>query len=778
MLRLRDLPTARPLDLASEELPPGIPVAMLQSGARPLWWMASASSGKSMLGQWLQVRGRAAYLETDSAEEVDATPGPLFVEYWGASGTAPAARPNLCVAARFAPPESAGFVELRAEPLHKILPDLVQWAAERLPAKTRFEQNSAEEYLEERLRSGTLHSLGDVLGLIGLLDEHGLRELKGRSLVRVAQRFVENRVQRSLDPAAPFATWLRRSIYAALLGIAERALVDSELPLSHPRSFEEWLALVPAELERNVDLEWMRLSLTQIDSAIRPADVERAARRLPPGAFRVVTSLVEARMLRRDSRGRLRLEPAWLESELERSAQSALLARSPFEWGEALLRPHAAGGLAESLLEQTLQSGGAALEAVLELEAEDQPSYAAAVDLAFRAAGIARLLGAEISQELLEGLWRENAHLALEQAEGLPVPRLTLALAPEPDGSESDALARCLFSDGSYYLAALSISELLESKAQATLALLDPWHHTKPDPRLGLVYDHIAGSLRARPRWWQAAIELVARVRTTVGNALGAETPHELELPAQILDEVEHGVLAFSTLEHGDARSWLTPLLLLADERGTRRSEVARAIWLAWDQAGRPSGAEFLAPTAAESLLFWGTIPGELLAALLVDIRRHHVPYAAFGDEQWQAFADALKRHPELVTESEAWERLPSEWVGHLLALPLDWAAAPESVKVLWRRFPELLANAVRRQLAASSHHDDANALAALLQAAPSDLSTTLLSELGTRVYGIGPRARHAIRGLLRRLVSERGPGWRDAYTSLSRLEREWRSLG
>ncbi|HET9931233.1 MAG TPA: hypothetical protein VFQ35_11120, partial [Polyangiaceae bacterium] len=708
--------------------------------------------------------------------EVDATAGPAFVEFWGSPGAVPEGRNGLCVAAHFAPPIGSKFRVVRSPRLGDVLSQLVAWVADRLPSKTRFEAASALEFLQKRWSSGMLATLGEALGWVGLLDEYGARELQARSPARIAQRFVEDRVQRILDASAPFAGWVRRSIYAALLGMAERALVDSEFPLAEPRRFDEWLSLVPSELERNVDLEWMRLSLTQIDSAIRPADVERAARRLPPGAFRVITSLVEARLLRRDSQGNLRLEPAWLRGELERSAQASVLSRSPFDWGEALLRPHAARGLCEALLERTLREGGSAIESVLELEAEDQPGYAAAVDLSFRIAGIGRLLGAELSQELLEGLWRESAQLVLEDPSGLPLPRLEFALEASRGGDGAE-IAESLLSNGGYYLAALSISEQLDVRVSAPLRVLDPWHATKPEPSLGAVYDRIAESLGARPRWWRAAIQLVSRVRAVVGNAVDAEAPHDLELPAQILDEVEHGVLSFSTLEHADEDRWLLPLLDLADEHGTRRVEVARAIWQAWDQAGRPDGAAFLAPTATEHLLFWGTIPAELLAALLVDVRRHNVPYAAFGDEQWEGFAEALRRNPELVSESAAWERMPSEWVSRLLALPLDWASTPESVKVLWRRFPELLSNAVRRQLGPGTTNEDPSALAALLQAAPNDLASTLLGELLPRVYGIRPRARHAIRSLLRRLVSERDAGWREAYATLSRLEREWRTL-
>src|SRR5690606_11534663 len=47
LLRLRDLPTARPLDLAVEPLPPGVPEGLLLPPPRPCWWLAPSGAGRS-----------------------------------------------------------------------------------------------------------------------------------------------------------------------------------------------------------------------------------------------------------------------------------------------------------------------------------------------------------------------------------------------------------------------------------------------------------------------------------------------------------------------------------------------------------------------------------------------------------------------------------------------------------------------------------------------------------------------------------------------------------
>ncbi|HVZ37183.1 MAG TPA: hypothetical protein VG963_32395, partial [Polyangiaceae bacterium] len=62
-VRFEDLPFAKPLDLGEEELPPGIPTAVLEPRSwSHLWWRAPAGSGRSLVGRWLSARGLAAFV--------------------------------------------------------------------------------------------------------------------------------------------------------------------------------------------------------------------------------------------------------------------------------------------------------------------------------------------------------------------------------------------------------------------------------------------------------------------------------------------------------------------------------------------------------------------------------------------------------------------------------------------------------------------------------------------------------------------------------------------
>ncbi|HEY8945616.1 MAG TPA: hypothetical protein VIM73_15210, partial [Polyangiaceae bacterium] len=298
LVRWRDVPGARGLDLVREALPPGIPDRVLRPDGPPVWWVAPSGSGRSLCGAWLQARGRAEFVEHDRWTEGGQLPeGPVFLELQGRPAADPVARPGLCVAAPFEP-RSTGFEVVVACPIQETLPSLVEWAAARLPDDTRLVPESAAALIGEHIRNQTVRTLGEALGWLGLVDELGSREA-ARQLERVTRRFVERRVGTQLDPAAPHATWLRRSIYPLLLGLVERTFTDSDLPASAERSFEQWMALVPPEVERAVDLDWMRLSLARIESPVRPSDLDRAAQKLPPGAFRVITALEEAGLLTR-----------------------------------------------------------------------------------------------------------------------------------------------------------------------------------------------------------------------------------------------------------------------------------------------------------------------------------------------------------------------------------------------------------------------------------------------------------------------------------------------
>ncbi len=761
LLRLRDLPAARPFDLWAERLPPGLPELELGPQSPARWWVAPSGAGRSLAGAWLEARGRARVLAA-----LDATAGVLdgswFVELDGSDpSAAPAPRPGLLVAAPFGPP--AGFELVPTPSLRDVVGPLLEWALERLPPDTRLEAARARPWLLQRIAQGEIASFGALLGWIGMFDELGAAALESRALERIARRYVEDRFARSLDPAQANTSWLRQHAFDALVGLVERVYVDSDRALTAKRSQDDWLALVPHEAERAVDVDWVRLSLRGVDSGVRPSELERAARRLPPGAYRFVTALEQVGLLRRLPDSRLVLGPSWLAEWLERRAFTTLAARSPVEWGEALIRPHAAPKLCELLFDRAVSAPAAVLEPVLDLTPSDEPEYAATLDAALRIAGLARLTGADVSQEALDGLWAEARSLFLRFEGEPPLPSLEL-----PAGAATSGLGAQVLERGALYLSCLSISEALTVPAGSALAALAPWNASRPPAALEAVYTEIEGSLRARPPWFAAALRLVERLRAALGNVRGADDPHALERPIEFLDEVEHGVLTFTTLER------LTPeldaVLALARARGASEARIAAALWSAWNDAGQPRAPAWFATGTGWAELSFRHVSTKDLERVLASPPDHPLPLALVPLEVLRAAAE----NSELLGRVSSLQTLPEELWNVLASSDAARAKLGSKLAVLWARLPEAAEAALEAELARAGGPRPA-VLAPLLEAVPSPLVPRVLAELRERAASLEgqPELLGLTRRALARWASLRTDAWRDAYAWLRRLERD-----
>ncbi len=775
-LRLKAIRYARALDLAAESLCPGIPAAVLApAGYQRTFWRAASGSGRSLVGRFLSARGLAHVIQARTFEDaLSRLPerGPAFIELHAQRRLplAPAPRADICVAGDFDPGDRSWQV-VGSPPLETYLPELVAWVASRLPSDGRFDERATLEWLQGELRdSGVVDGLGAALGLCGLADEHGLADLRGKSAQKLAEWFCRERLLASLDPDAAHAAWLKRNGYEVLVDLGRRLLADSDAAWDEPRSLESWLALVPAEHQREADLDWMRLSLSRADSAIRPSDIEKAARKIPPGAFRIVRALQRAELLRDAELAsapdpELALGPRWFSNALRSDATRALVSGAPNDFGEALLRGHGAPSIARELVQRLSDHGSAFIDGVLELENVDSPAHSAAIEMTFRAAGVALLEGAELAPDSLEALWDEALDLRLEILGELPCPRIEY---PDP---ERDAL----LSRGLWYLSALAIGGELGQRAGRRHALLRPWKTRTPSPDLRALCAVIARDLpsHARDRGWALrAFSLISKLRAEVGALGSVETPELLEKPAVILDEVLHGVLTWGTVAGiADSELGLPALKALALERGLPFSGVARAIWEAWDDAQRPSnGAAFLATDSAHSSWFWPHIPADLLQPLLCDARAQHIPYDSFGEAQWQAFLGAIEIAPARAEDEHAFAFAPEPVLNEAMSRGVESAALFESI---WQRAPDLASREILRVLD-STDAEQLPRLRALLGAAPSAQFSRVSLLLERRpVANLERDKLSAVRRFLHDYVRARKPGYAEAYARLSDIERQ-----
>lgn len=773
VLRLRSLPAARALSLLEEPLFPGIPEVVLDPAQfNGVFWVAPSGSGRTLVGRWLEARGLSRFVRAASwseAEPLLPAQGAVFVEL-EQQCTQPLpplpAGLRCCVAGPAAPPAADGLRIVRSPDPEHYLKALVDWVARRSPQDGRFEPSVVLEWLQgEPLEKGIIDSPGAALGLCGLADELGTRALS-EGLQSLVRRFAQRRFSQTLDPDSPQSTFFRKNGYGALSALVRRLLSEDSEPWDAPRPRERWLSLVPEELQREADVEWLKMTLGTGPSALGAAELERAARKLPPGAFRVVRSLERAGLLE-PAGDLLKLGPRFVARSLLAEAVATLASASPIEWGTALIEGSAQREVETYVLEQVRETGGACLESLLETSNPESLFYVAALEHGFLSAGLALLEGVELARDLREGLFEDQLELMLELPGELPLPRVLRG-----------TLAERAERHGLWLLAALSLSEDLPARARRH-AVLRPWREKQVEPRLAQLLDAIVPALGSERLGRAAALgafALVGRLRASVGALVGVDTPHRLEQPTVIVEEVMHGVLSWPTLVDLGADS---AGLLIAATRAAAITldvpwaDVARAVWLAWDAAERPAeGAEFLLPENDPDGLFWAHIPRELLHPMLADARDKPMPLERLREEPWAAIEQAvldgtLQLTPALVEHAPG--DVLDSWLGQR-GLELFQA---QTLAALWHRLPARLLRLVELHFA-QPQPDGAAELGALLGQMPETVLADAVALAEThQLVRLTEGSLVGVRRLLHRAVSAGGALSRRAYPVLADLEQK-----
>jgi hypothetical protein len=742
---LDDLPGARPLDLAREALFPGIPAEVLNPGAwGAVWWLAPSGSGRSLVGAWLRARGllgagdeasRPTYLELDPPE-------PL-----------PLPRPGLCVAASFAPPPDSGFTLVRAAELASVLPALVDWAADRLPGRGGFDRKELCDCLTRGpLAEGWLDSAGAVIGLVGLAEELGVAELARRTGSKLARLYLRRRSNELLDPDAGSTEWIKRAAADAIVALLRRSIVDADVPWWVARTLEEWSELLPAELRVGADLEWLKLAFTRTESGIRPKDLERAARELPPGAFRVLRALTRLGVLANTGEERLALRPHWLVGALAGEAFDQLSRAAPSDFGEALLRPHAAPRVASALLDRALAQDLTLVEEVVDLEPADEPALAAAVECVVRASGIALLRGVELGTEAAESLLELALELAVPREGGRLLPRIEHRIYAEALGAAERG--RALLSNGVYQLALLALAEEIPERPRRRSTRLARAKELD-QKRLDVIQ-------RAIERWPELD---VAKGAARLFGRLASEIEHALTAPAAVLQSAESKQLSWDTWRAAVSTAFGRAALAgELDGHPVKTEAILDAVWAAWLDAERPELPELDARLAAP---FWSHAPPDALEYLAWKGR--DLGFEHLSREQWRALAGCIARARRSPESLAFWRAIPESDLDVLLERGLE-PSSPDALGVLWERAPKRLGAALEARFAPGSKARTSSLLASVPAALTAETARKLAA--GEHLARYSSERLNELSAWLHERVATRSAGWREAYARLAELER------
>jgi len=762
-LRFDDLPFAKPFDFFDEPLPPGIPSLVARPSAwQRTWWLAPSGSGRSLAGRWLATRGLAVHVCARTwAEAAPRIPeaGATFVELERADGLPSfdelPLRPDVCVAAPERPPSPpegsarAPWQLIESAPPAQILAQLLTWVQARLPEDGAFDATLAREWLEEPLQQGLLPNLGALLGVCGLLDAQGVRACQGKSLLELAAAFVHERLEQASGKGSAEAQWLKSSGFDVLVKLAEEVLTKGEQPWEVARSQDEWIALIPSEF-----------------------------RDKPPGAYRIVRALADARLLRaRGAQGGLGIAPSFLRHAALRRARAQLVRdASPFSWGEALLRPHAAPGILEALLTRLGEDEFILVESLFDLELSSQPALVAAAEAVFVCLGLQLLAGAKVPRDYLTQIWNEQLSwlIDLEGDAELPKPRL-LCWAGSSQAT--------IFADPTLWsLAALAISERLGVSQGVRHPVLRPWGNELSSPKLLRLLDAIHACL-LRPEvagldWSVRAFALIGRLYNSAPGKHDSANVHALARPAFVVRAFlnDRQTLTVETL--GAHPLEVQALRHEGELRAVEWPQLAEAAWRDWRRRGCPPAADaWFAPSSPCRDQLWPHLPPDVLDVVWSRWADQPWPLHCWGATQWSAFAERWPRQYPRHAASPVWvpalELLEESSLERMLNDGQLWSTAvPLSSRlsaILWRRAPQRM----HAQLIARIEAHDAEGFARCLEAAPPQLDPELLPALSA---ALGQRTvRRAVldeaRRWLSRRVETRAQHWRAAYALLSTVE-------
>ncbi|MFL5344912.1 MAG: hypothetical protein ACJ8AT_08960 [Hyalangium sp.] len=797
-IKLRDVPT-RSIDLRREPLPPGIPAQVRDPSTWPLWWHAPIGSGRTLVGQWLEARGLAVFIQARSWAEAESQfpeRGAVFIKLASAEDAPFRATwpPELkiCVASEAAPPRAPepeaerghrGLRELSespvnrraASPWHVVkspeigswLRELVEWVAERVTADG-FDVEACQRWLLET--PGVLAMVenpGTALGLIGLYATFTRRGdatgplAKVRSSADMVRLFLRMRIQQTEGvELSQEALWKR------LQHLGRRLLLESELPWFEARPLDAWHALVHMRPD-DADFEWLEEMERKGLKLDRPS-LEKLRGRLPPDAFRVVRTLKDLELLRERQPQQYAFQPSWVLEGVLAQCILETLEQGPTAWGELLLRHEHSAAVFECLLERCRNGDFSLVSGVLQAPEVRSPAWVAALEATFRVLGLVVLEGKPVPDELRLSALRLQRALVVPDASGLPGPRIAYEVTPMRES--------LLVDHRIWYAALLALSEELPP---GTDLGLDSWC-TKPsaEARRWLVYMASYRSTHERrmpEQWLMPLLLLGGRLLEGLGPLATPSAAIPLLLqPERLLRQLLQPTLSLSELNQSVSWHALGAMLPeYARRRGVDWELGARKIWSAWLASGAAELPQFLHPEEGHAAIFWQFLPpsavqvlaGRRYRSLLVEKNI----FRFFGQEHWDAFIRVWIQQSEpwgLEPVHSLWQQIPPEHVRQAIRAGRPDGHDHPTRKILWQRMPEVFCEEIDA-LFRQGQWDKG-----LLQAwgAPASCIPRLLTSAKAALENRGAPPPPSVVQWLHHMIAQRAPDWSKAWTLLEYL--------
>lgn len=826
---LHELRDARPLDLRRDALFPGIPEEVLDpSGWGLTWWFALAGSGRTVVGRWLEARGKAVFLRATRWSEVVAqipAEGAVYVELAFADSNEAERWPeglegrNICVAAPFfpeplhevmararanmQPDNSSGDMDDEQEdeatsawtlvttpPYASWASDLARWVGRRMDTGGGYDATGAADLLMKPMFRRLLRTPGDAIGICGVIEHIGAASIvRGLKKARLAELFLAARIERT--DLAPRSSWSPADLWRLLIGCAEGALVHSERADGFVLEVDliRWLptdALPPGDpgaLQRVLD-----------EPELSAGDLATIRSRARPSARGAIAELRRLHLIESVGDGVVELRPTWLATMAGELAIGRILEEPARGLGLALLHPARAGGLLDlfrrlggSLADEEEPGDDAAqdfdseegavqgdedddllLESMLrDLNLAD-PASVALLEAIFQAVGLALLDPRfQLSPGSLERIWRAQMSLAVPRyTDTPPQPRVFSVTAPG-------------WLERAWEVACLTISERLwrGGRIEARSALA-PWALTRPEPLLSYVFQglsqtitpstpmpRVPGSERPPVDLCVQVLQLAGRLRSAAPMVLFV--PHtQIFAPANLVAALKAGSLP-SWTGRLESPHDLTVLLRLLDAEGVDQAAALAVIWAS--KRGPAQLERLLARDDLDEPLraqLWRLMPGAILGKRMADQegRAEALGWAWFSEEQWAVILDRWAEDPGLARLGL--EHIPHGAAHRLLAEQLGGQAAGDCYAEVWERFPDLCRDATVEELL---NYQERPGRIGVSSWTPDVEVASIAHRLLERRAELltRPEARVAAMRWSHHHVALRGPGWRTAWELL-----------